>query len=223
MQKTATEFRKFLGSSEKTGKDLIRRAVTLHSLGAEKKFLKDLFSGNEIPENNFRYLLGKINRQIDRVSRGKSQLSKGQRGVKDYDIFEKIFMKSYNKSHTLVDVFIRNRARKVIIRQVKSELESLSQYNLGFSAEVFADIIEFYNEMYQKADEKIQKIFAENPTIAENLDEKLCEKSLFALEQKMVHDMHDKGIISGKLYAKFQEEIEHDFYSDVEKELRSCC
>lgn len=49
-------------------KELIRRALSLHALGIEKQYLKDLFSYNEIEEKNFKYILNKINRQIERLN-----------------------------------------------------------------------------------------------------------------------------------------------------------
>ena len=55
---------------------LIRRAISLHALGIEKQYLKNLFFYNEIDEKNFKYILRKIEKQIERVECEAPQLRK---------------------------------------------------------------------------------------------------------------------------------------------------
>jgi hypothetical protein len=53
------------------------------------------------------------------------------------------------------------------------------------------------------------------------LDTKLAEKSIFRLEESVINEMFNKWIISDKLYVKFKDEIERDFYSDVTQSLNT--
>jgi hypothetical protein len=48
---------KELLDNEKDSSVLIKRAISLHALGIEKQYLKDLFKYNEIDENNYSILL----------------------------------------------------------------------------------------------------------------------------------------------------------------------
>ena len=46
---------------------VIKSALTLHSLGIEKQYLKDLYHYHEVDEYNFKIILNKIIRQIERI------------------------------------------------------------------------------------------------------------------------------------------------------------
>ena len=223
LEKWVKDFRKFLKEHDKTSDKLVRRAVSLHSLWAEKKFLKELFLWNEIREKNFRYILRKIEQQIDRLSTGKWQLRKVNKGQNDYDIFQRVALWAYKEKTSPADIFIRNRARIIIIKRVIAELEELSRYDLGFDKNVFENIQMFYNELLVKATKKLDKVVElyEQTTVV--LDTKLAEKSIFALEYRMIDDMLNKWVISDKLYNKFKHDIERDFYSDVKTDLENFC
>ena len=53
---------------------LIHKALSLHALGIEKQYLKEMFTYNELPENIYHYLLDKINNQIARVKATQDQI-----------------------------------------------------------------------------------------------------------------------------------------------------
>ncbi|MDQ7023561.1 MAG: cation:proton antiporter [Candidatus Gracilibacteria bacterium] len=218
LDKVIKEFKSFLKEHKGSSEKIIRRAVSLHSLGAEKKFLKEMFLGNEIGEKNFRYILRKIEKQIDRLSSGKEQLRKENKV--DYDFFQQIALKAYKERETPSEIFIRNRAKRIIIKRVLIELDELSKLNLGFD-KIFEEIRLFYEEVYKKAKNKINKIIEEYPDISLKLDIKLIEKSIFTLEESVIDQMHSKQIISDKLYIKFKGEIEKEFYSDVTENLET--
>ena len=223
LENAVKDFRNFLKKNGESSNKLIRRAVSLHSLGAEKKYLKELFLWNEIGEKNFRYILRKIEQQIDRLSSWKWQLRKVDKWKNDYDFFQKIALFAYNEKQSPADIFIRNRARIIIIRKVLQELEELSQYDLWFDKNVFDNIHEFYEELLKIATKKLNKVVGSYEKTTVQLDTKLAEKSIFSLEYRMIDDMLDKGVISDKLYIRFKDEIEKDFYSDVKHDLEIFC
>ena len=219
LDKVIKEFKEFLKEHKWNREKIIRRAISLHSLWSEKKFLKEMFLWNEIWEKNFRYILRKIEKQIDRLSSWKEQL--GKETNIDYDFFQQIALKAYKEKETPSEIFIRNRTKKIIIKRVLIELEELSKLNLWFDKVIFDDIRSFYEELYKKAKNKTNKVIDEYPTITLKLDMKLAEKSIFLLEESVIEQMHSKQIISDKLYIKFKWEIEEEFYSDVTKNLET--
>jgi hypothetical protein len=202
---------------------LIRRAINLHSLWAEKKFLKELFLWNEIWEKNFRYVLRKIEKQIDRLHDWKTQLRRKWcwNWKTDYDFFQKIAIDAYKEKYLPSEVFIRHRAKMIIIKRVMFEIEELSKLDLWFDKSVFVDVSEFYSELYENAKKKFNRILSEFPSTSIKLDIKLAEKSIFTLEENVIEQMFSKWIISDKLYVKFKSEIEEEFYSDVTKNLET--
>lgn len=219
LDKVIKEFKEFLKEHKWNREKIIRRAISLHSLWSEKKFLKEMFLWNEIWEKNFRYILRKIEKQIDRLSSWKEQLRK-EKNI-DYDFFQQIALKAYKEKETPSEIFIRNRTKKIIIKRVLIELEELSKLNLWFEKVIFDEIRDFYEEVYKKAKNKMNKIIYEFPSITLKLDIKLAEKSIFKLEESVISQMHSKQIISDKLYIKFKWEIEEEFYSDVTKNLET--
>lgn len=219
LDRVIIEFKNFLKEQKWSSKRIIRRAISLHSLWVEKKSLKEMFLWNEIGEKNFRYILRKIEKQIDRLSSWKEQLRKEKKV--DYDIFQKIAIKSYKEKDTPAEIFIRNRTKKVIIKRVLIELDELSKLDLWFEKAIFKEIKDFYEDLYKKSKKKINNIIEEYPDISLKLDIKLAEKSIFTLEESIIKQMHSKQIISDKLFVKFRDEIEKEFYEDVTQNLNT--
>jgi CPA1 family monovalent cation:H+ antiporter len=76
---------------EKDTHDFLKRAILIHALGMEKMFLKELFTYREIDEHIFKYLLKKIDTQIERLKKGLSQFKTfEEKQKKSLDIFERI-------------------------------------------------------------------------------------------------------------------------------------
>jgi len=219
LEDSVKDLKNFLKDHKKDSGDLIKRAISVHSLWAEKKFLKQLFLWNEIGEKNFRYILRKIDKQIDRLHSWKKQFRKNWKN--DYDIFQSIALNSYKEKNLPSEIFIRHRAKKIITKKVIVEIEELSKLNLGFEKDVFKETIDFYWKLNEKASEKIDNIMRAYPKETLKLDTKLAEKSIFTLEESVIDEMYSKWIISDKLFIKFKDEIEEDFYSDVTQDLNT--
>ena len=219
LNKSVLDLKKFLKDHGKDSFDLIKRAISMHSLWAEKKFLKELFLWNEIWEKNFRYILRKIEKQIDRLHNWKKQFRKNWKN--DYDIFQKISINIYKEKDFPSEIFIRHRAKKIITKKVIFEIEELSKLNLGFDKNIFKETIDFYNTLYKVAEEKLEWIVKSYPNETLKLDTKLAEKSIFSLEENVIEEMFNKWIISDKLFIKFKEEIDEGFYSDVTENIKT--
>jgi len=215
--KEATESLKNLIKSKwvENWNELVKRAISLHALWIEKQYLKDLYTYNEIEEKNFKYILNKIDRQIERLEAGKPQLKDIAEDVVEKDIFQKIVSFFSPKNDTFVDSYITNRTKAIITRKVIKELKNLSNIDFGFDKSVFDDIISLYQNFNKVANEKKDMIFEKHKTEISLIERKLVDKSLLKLEESVIKDLFKKEIITPKLYIKFIEEIEAWILKDV--------
>jgi hypothetical protein len=176
-----------------------------------------LFYYNEIDEHNFKYILRKIEKQMERVENDYSQLRKISKKKNDYDVFSRFVVTMYKKTSTDLDAYIRNRTRLVITRKVIKELKILSEIDFGFDKKIFDKIIHLYAVFNKNADKKRMKIFSSNKNVVHSLDSKLINKSLLKLEEKVITDLYKKEIITPKLYIRFMDNIENEMYEDLRK------
>jgi CPA1 family monovalent cation:H+ antiporter len=116
-----------LSDKDQNVDDLIRRAISLHALGIEKQYLKELLFYNELDEKNFKYILRKIEKQMERIENEDIQLRSISGDGCDYDIFSKLAIKLYKNHTSKLDTYIRNRSRVIITRKVIKELRSLAE------------------------------------------------------------------------------------------------
>lgn len=195
----------------------IVRALSLHALWIEKKYLKQLFLYNEIDEENFKYILRKIEREIEKVNHDHLSLIKIAEKWDDYDLFSKFFLKLYKRESTEIDSYIRNRTRLIITRKVIKDLRSLSEIDFWFDKAIFDSIIELYAKFNKNADEERIQLFASHKATINAIESNLIDKSLLKLEENLIEDLHEKDIITPKLYMRFINEIEDEMYSDVKK------
>jgi monovalent cation:H+ antiporter, CPA1 family len=209
------EMKEILSGNQAESDTLIRRAISLHALGIEKQYLKELFFYNEIDERNFKYILRKIEKQMERIENENPQLRKFCKGDMDYDIFSRLAIKAFRKSGSCIDGYIRNRARVIITRKVIKELKALSTIEFGFNNQIFDEVITLYASFNKVADEKRIKLLIEKKTSIMAVESKLVNKSLLRLEEKVIKDLYNKEIITPKLYIRFMEEVQEEMFQDV--------
>jgi hypothetical protein len=133
----------------------------------------------------------------------------------DYDIFSRFAIKAFRNCSSMMDCYIRNRARVIITRKVIKELRALSEIDFGFNNAIFDEVITLYASFNKVADEKRLKSLTENKTSIMAVESKLVNKSLLRLEEKVIKDLYNKEIITPKLYIKFMEEVEEEMFQDV--------
>lgn len=215
--KEATEDLKDLIKSKwvENWNELIKRALSLHALGIEKQYLKDLYAYNEIEEKNFKYILNKIARQIERLESAKPQLKDIAEDKIEEDFFQKIVNIFANKKSTFIDTYVINRTKAIITRKVIKELKILSNIDFWFDKSMFDEIITLYENFNNIANEKKDIIFEKNKTEISFVEWKLADKSLLKLEESVIKDLFSKEIITPKLYIKFMDEIEEWILKDI--------
>lgn len=194
---------------------LIKKAISIHSLWIEKQYLKELFYYNEIDEKNFKHILRKIERQIERLEEWKEQLKNISQSKIDYDIFTKFMIKLHNDKSYFVDKYIIYRTRAIVTRKVIKDLKSMKDTDLWFDKNIFDEIIELYEDFNLKSNEKRLEIFKKHEATINALESRLVNKSMLKLEEKTIEDLNKKEMITPKLYLKFKEEIEEEMFADV--------
>lgn len=195
--------------------NFVRTTLSLHALWIEKQYLKDLFTYNEIWEKSFRYILWKINRQIERLEIWKTQLKTNVLEKNDKDIFQRFYNHIIWNKNSFIDEYVINRTKVIITRKVIKELKELSKLDFWFDKELFDEIIKIYETFNENANERMKMSFEKNPNEISVVEAKLVGKSLLKLEEKVINDLFTKWIITPKIRAKFDEEIEKWIFKDV--------
>lgn len=213
LKDAVTWLKELLDSQKEKAEDLIKKALSLHSLWIEKQYLKELFHNNEIDEINYKYIFRKINRQIERLESWIEQLSNSKDSkYKENNLFENFLLKFDWDSESSVNVYIRNRTKVIITRKVIKELTELKEIDFGFDSWFFDESIELYKKFNLSAIEKKDELRINNSELIEEIESELYNKSLLKLENKVINDLYSREIITPKLYIKFCEEIDWDIY-----------
>lgn len=215
----AKNMKKILHENGSDATKLIKKAISLHALGIEKQYLKELFYYNEIDERNFKYILRRIDRQVEKLEYTDSQFKAISSINDDYDIFSKFVNHLFKVKSTKLDSYIRNRSRVIITRKVIKELRSLSEIDFWFDSQVFNEVIELYSSFHKKADEKRVEIFVSQKATINAIESRLVNKSLLKLEERTIKDLYAREIITPKLFYKFKEDIESEMFIDVKRFL----
>lgn len=218
LQNAVKSLKTLLQNEWQNSQDLIKRAISLHALWVEKQYLKDLFGYNEITEHNFKFILHKITRQVERLEAWKPQLNKSTDDTpNDYDIFERFINKIRAKEDDPINRYVRNRTRVIITRKVIKELKELMDIDFWFDKNIFLEIIKVYEAFHNTAREKMNAIAKEHKTSIMVIEARLTDKTLLKLEEQVVNKLYDREIITPKLYIRFIEEIEKWILTDIDR------
>lgn len=197
--------------------NLIKKALSMHALWIEKQYLKDLFTNNEIWEKNYKYILSKINRQIERIESWEEQVRGDTFEKAEKDIFQKMYSFFHKDNYSFIDEYILYRTKSVITRKVVKELKTISEINFWIKKEYFDEVIDLYKKFNEVANNKKDEIYEKNQNEISLIEKKLVNKSLLKLEHEVIKDLYKKEMITPKIYVKFNDEIEKGIMSDVNK------
>lgn len=211
------ELQRLLQNCTKINADnLVKKAISIHALWIEKQYLKSLYSYNEISEKDFKFIYNKICKQKERVENWETQVKMYENEFV-WKCFISFILDKFSDRKNLWDIwkYIRNRTKTVITRKVIKELKEIRELNIWFDKKYFYEVIDLYENFYKIAEWKKDYLFEKNKSEIVKIEAKLVEKSLLKLEEKVINDLHDREIITPKLYIKFIEEIEEEFYKVV--------
>lgn len=180
--------------------NLIQRSISLSALWIQKKYLIELLTYNEIDENNFKYLLIRIEEKIRKLETSEDYIVSLEDNYK-YNIFEKITNFFRNKTEN--DSFIRNRSRWITIKKAIKELREMKKVDFWYEDFYFDEIISIYENFYSSLPKTNPK-----DTYLVKLENDLFRKSLFKISENTVNDLYNKWLITPKLYDVFIEKFE---------------
>jgi len=209
-----------LSKEWKNANHLISRAISLYALWVEKVYLKELFEYNEINESNFKFILRKVTRQVERLESWSYQFSKEIDETNkeyQYDIFEKMRLKLTSKQEDHINKYTRNRARVIITRKVIKELKLLLEIDFGFNNKFIGEIISVYEWLHKVAKTKMNNIEKKYKSTIMVVESNLTNKTLLKMEESVIEWLYKRDIITPKIYLKFKEGIEEAIEEDVKK------
>lgn len=189
--------------------------MTLHALGIEKYYLKELYMYNEISEEAYKILMKKLSGQIYRIESGRNQLKEEEEDDKATILekwlskFQKLLSKS---SDPTLSRYMIVRARKVITDKAIKGLIVLQGIDFIAGRKEFQEVLALYGKFRKKAYDECENIRKEHHDKVLAFDSKLTNKSLLKTQESIIDDLYHKEIISPKLYIHFKEIIEEGIY-----------
>jgi len=215
LQLAIYELNELLTKEGKNADKLVKRAISLYALWIEKDYLKELFEYNEVQEHNFKYILRKINRQVERLEDWKNQFS--DKNDSQYDIFEKFINVFTPKEKDHINKYRRNRARVILTRRVIKELNNLKEVDFGFNNKIIDEAINDYSNFKKIALDKMKNIKEKYKSSIMIIESNLTNKTLLKIEEWVIDNLYKKEIITPKIYIKFKEKIEEGIESEINK------
>lgn len=195
---------------------LLKKALTLHALGIEKWYLKELFRYNEIPENLYHYQLTKIELQTSRVKSNLDQIRWFNKPLIQrshrWDPILWLMSKLQHTDHCSHDEFILNRTRMVLSEKVMDGMKQMKAIDFGYEDLYSDDIINRYEQFYHHAVTQLQILEQEDESIAICVESALLNKWLAKTEEHVIDDLLKKEIITEKLHSLFMDEVDSEVW-----------
>lgn len=185
---------------------LIFRALSLHALGIERQYLKEMFTYNEIPENLYHYMHWKITQQVARVRQNKQQIRGFDKPTEckktGFDPIMWLISLLERTNYTTNESYIIHRTRLIVTSKVIEALESFWTLDFWYDKQQTQPIITLYKKFNQRARESLWEV--------EDIESILLNKWLAKTEEHVIADLLAKDMITEKLYQKFTKEIEEE-------------
>ena len=200
-EKSILKYRNLILEISKWNKNnILQRNISLFALWIQRKYLIDLFNYAEIDENNFKFLLNRIESKIRKLEDWDILIVNFDWKYK-YNIFEKftnLFIKIKPE-----DEYIRNRSQAITLWKVIKELKEISLVDFWFDKKYFDEVINVYQKYY----ETLPSSKTANTKFVE-LENVLFEKSIVKSTENTINELKNKWIITAKLYNVFIERID---------------
>lgn len=159
-------------------------------------------------------MLGKIERQIERIECDKAQIKK-ETLIEEMEFADKILNYINTKDDDIIYQYLKNRTKHIVSSKVLLEFEILKKIKWGFSTEIFDEAIELYTRFNSLSKIKMDDIYSKNEEMISLLDVRLVNKSLLKLEEKNIKNLFDKEFLTPKLYVDIMDGIEHKINRNV--------
>jgi len=195
---------------------LLKKALTLHALGIEKDYLKEMFRYNEIPENLYHYQLTKIELQATRVKSNDEQIRWFNKPLVDQkktrDPILRLMGRLQHTDHCTHDEFILNRTRVILASKVIAWMHSLQLIDFWYEDKRSAEIVTRYQTFHDRALHQLKILEQADEHIAICVESALLNKWLAKTEEIVIDELLHKEMITQKLHSMFMEEVEHEVW-----------
>lgn len=195
---------------------LLKKALTLHALGIEKQYLKEMFRYNEIPENLYHYQLTKIELQASRVKSNEDQIRWFNKPLVEQkntrDPILRLMGRLQHTDHCTHDEFILNRTRVVLASKVITGMHELQKIDFWYTDLRSSEIIDRYQAFHDRALTQIQVLETDDEHIAICVESALLNKWLAKTEELVIDELLHKEMITEKLHAMFMEEVDQEVW-----------
>lgn len=217
-------------NSKKTFEAMLR----LYAIGIEKHSLKRLFIYDEVNEVVFKKLYSKLNWQEECIEKGVLEVASADAAAdfKDNKEVQKVIGKACEisrvmsfwerKTYEFYDKKIKNndttsfmyyRALQIISRKVVKELSMIaeqgSEQELS-NQESFKKIIGTYTKFQEVSQVKMEQVFArlkDDKDGLKELEEKFAMKGVHMIEENIIEELTEKGMITNKVAFLLREEF----------------
>lgn len=191
-----------------------------HLLGIERQAYISLFDRHEISERKLAILKDKIDRQIDRLERHMPQVSDVSKGArlafweweqkinKFIDKIEISFVRQWSKNRKLnsdIEVYQKYRARKIAAEKAMIELDDIEATNIFIDKEAIIEVKKQYEAWLNNSFRRMDEMQKKNPALIEAIQYVLGNTVSIALEQRILRDLYQKGILAENAYAEINE------------------
>lgn len=195
-------------------KNLSLRVLRMFAIGIEKKHLKELYQHNEVNEPVFKRLTGKLQLQLEAIEAG--DLAPNMSIHSDgKDVFELManalrkLMRPETEEQKIENLYMYYRAQTIISRKVLKELEKIDKLSAEhiFTAEALNHVLELYTNFKTQSEKKMNDVADKNPAVYKKLSYKLAEHGVHKIEEKVLHELYERQLITPKLYIALKEEL----------------
>lgn len=213
-----------------------------HLLGIERQAYISLFDRHEISERILVILKDKIDRQIDRLERKVPQASEVGKGSRlafweweqiIYRFIDKIdisFVKKWSENRKLdfeIEVYQKYRARKIAVEKAMKELDNIAATRAFIDQAAIDAAREQYDYWLNNSLKRLDEMEKKNPVLIESIQFVIGNTVSIALEQKILRELYQKGILAENAYGEVNEYLhnliveKHDIKKTYFKELET--
>lgn len=214
LNQSLIELKEILKSKWDWANEFLKKVISLHSLWAEKHYLKELFRYNEIDEYVFKYMIRTIDRKIE-ILEDWEEWAKSKWTTIEIKLIDKLLNYIYTRKDNIVYKYIKYRTKYIISNKIIHELQHLKKIDWWFEKTVFDEVISHYQEFWDKNKQKMEDLYSENKTLIDHLDLRLTKKSLIKFEEKTLNTLYSKQYLTQKLYVEFSDQIEAKISKDI--------
>lgn len=194
--------------------NLSERVLRIFAIGIEKKHLKELYQYAEVNEAVFKHLSGKLQLQLEAIEAGNLEPNMSiHTDGKDY--FERLaqFLKRlfYTESEAkkIQHKYMYYRAQSIISRKVLKELAEMGAEEVGhiFNPEALQRVTALYHSFKERSELKMNEIAKNHPEECGVLARTLAQCGVHKIEDAILHELHERQLITPKLFITLGDEI----------------